>query len=902
MKPRPRRPAFLAPEVVQTSAMDCGPAALKSLLEGFGVPVSYGRLREACQIDLDGTSIDTMEEVAVQLGLGAEQVMVPADHLLVPEAECLPAIVVVRHPNGLAHFVVIWRRHGPFVQVMDPATGRRWTTLRQIRGELYLHQMPVPAADWREWAGSAEFLDVLRARMIELQVPPDEAAGHLREALADPGWRGLAALDACVRMTRALVDSGGLARGREAGRLLRSLVTRCREAPAAAESVVAATWWSARTGPAAADGGEQVLFRGAVLVRVRGDGSGPADPAKLSPELAAALSEPPSRPGRELFRLMMADGLFAPAAIALALAVAGVGVIVETLLFRAFFDLGRELGLGRQRAVALGMVFAVIALFMLLDLPIARGALRLGRHLETRLRVAFLRKIPRLADRYFQSRLTSDMADRSHSVHRLRLVTDFGESFLRAAFELFFTLAGIVWLDPHSLPLAVTAGAVTIGLPVLLTPRLEDWDLRVRSHAGALSRFYLDAFLGLFPIRTHGAQSAVRRQHESLLVDWGRSYLRFRTAEVGADAAVGLVMFLMVVALLSDHLRRQGLDGSILLLVYWGLKLLTLGPLLILSIAVQYPSHRNVALRLLEPLGAPEESEEPIEPVPPSISGEDSGEDGVQDRPGVAIAWRGVSVHAGGHTILDGIDAEIAPGDHVAVVGSSGAGKSSLVGTLLGWHRPAAGQLLVDGLPVGGERLQALRRATAWVDPAVQIWNRSLLHNLRYGAAGELGLPVDHAIRQADLLAVLRKLPDGLQTSLGEGGGLVSGGEGQRVRFARALLRRDVRLVILDEPFRGLDREQRRELLARARRLWQGPTLLCITHDVGETLDFARVLVVENGRIVEDGPPSRLAGEPGSRYATLLAAEREVREGLWESAVWRRLRMERGRLTEGGPR
>src|ERR671923_1912833 len=73
---------LLVPEVVQTSAMDCGPAALKCLLEGFGIPVSYGRLREACQTDVDGTSIDTLEEVAQQLGLEAEQVMLPVDHLL----------------------------------------------------------------------------------------------------------------------------------------------------------------------------------------------------------------------------------------------------------------------------------------------------------------------------------------------------------------------------------------------------------------------------------------------------------------------------------------------------------------------------------------------------------------------------------------------------------------------------------------------------------------------------------------------------------------------------------------------------------------------------------------------------------------------------------------------------
>src|SRR5438270_3317573 len=107
---------LLAPEVIQTSAMDCGPAALKCLLEGFGIAVSYGRLREACQTSVDGTSIDTLEEVARTLGLDAEQMMLPVDHLLLPEAEALPAIVVVTLPAGLTHFVVVWRVHGAWVQ------------------------------------------------------------------------------------------------------------------------------------------------------------------------------------------------------------------------------------------------------------------------------------------------------------------------------------------------------------------------------------------------------------------------------------------------------------------------------------------------------------------------------------------------------------------------------------------------------------------------------------------------------------------------------------------------------------------------------------------------------------------------------------------------------------------
>jgi len=145
---KPNRRWFV-PEVVQTSAMDCGPAALKCLLEGFFIPVSYGRLREACQTDVDGTSIDTLEEVAVQLGLHAEQIMVPPDHLFLPEANTLPAIAVVRLPSGITHFLVIWRTLGPFVQVMDSGSGRRWLTRQQLLDELYLHQIAVPAAGWR---------------------------------------------------------------------------------------------------------------------------------------------------------------------------------------------------------------------------------------------------------------------------------------------------------------------------------------------------------------------------------------------------------------------------------------------------------------------------------------------------------------------------------------------------------------------------------------------------------------------------------------------------------------------------------------------------------------------------------------------------------------------------------
>ncbi|MCA9694625.1 MAG: hypothetical protein KC636_33915, partial [Myxococcales bacterium] len=191
----------LAVEVIQSSAMDCGPAALKCLLEGYGLSVSYDRLRAACQTDVDGTSIDTLEEVAVALGLEAEQTLVPVDHLFAPEAAALPAIAVVRSPGGLTHFVVLWSHAAGMVQVMDPASGRHFTRQDALLRRLFVHRMPAPADALRAWLGSSEFLGPLRRRARALGIKGAAADAWISEATADATLLGLARLDAVVRMT-----------------------------------------------------------------------------------------------------------------------------------------------------------------------------------------------------------------------------------------------------------------------------------------------------------------------------------------------------------------------------------------------------------------------------------------------------------------------------------------------------------------------------------------------------------------------------------------------------------------------------------------------------------------------------------------------------------------------------
>lgn len=878
------RPRFIVPEVVQTSAMDCGPAALGALLEGHGIQAHQGRLREACQTDVDGTSIDTLEEVACALGLDAEQVMVPGEHALLHDGGCLPALLVVVHPDGYPHFVVAWRRVGPWVMVMDPATGRRWIRAHQLQRELYEHAMPVPAEDWRVWAGSEDFLGPMAARAKAVGLGAVGFAAARQRALADPSWRGLDSLDAAIRLTAALVESGGVRRGAVASRILEELFERAQGAAPGPESDIPRRYHS--VWPTGGDGSEQLMMRGAVLVRVRGvregEPAGDERDAATARRLAAVLETPPLRPVRTLARLLARDGLAAPGMVAAALAAASIAAVVEALLFRGLLDLGAWLGVTGQRAgLVIGLLGFLVAL-LLLELPIASALFRMGRHLEGGLRQAVLRKIPRLVDGYFRSRLTSDMAHRIHAVHLLRQLPWSGARLWLGLAGMLATGAGIVWLDPLLAPLVLLAACFSLGVPLALLPLSNEQDGRVRTHAGALARFSLDTLLGLVPLHSHGAQAAMRREHDALLVEWARASLRFHRIAVGTTGLQLFVGTLVAAALLGGHLLHADGLGAVLLLVYWALRMPALGQDVAATIR-QYPALRNSTLRLLEPLQAPEVPEPAAQAaaVTPRTRGLD-------------LELRGVTVRAGGHVLLDGVSLHIQPGEHVALLGVSGAGKSSLVATVLGFHEPSAGELCVDGIPLDSSGLAALRRQLAWVDPSVQLWNRTVLDNLLYGAADEPDMgPV---LRQADLLDMLGTLPQGLQSPVGEGGGSLSGGEGQRLRLGRAMLGSPPRLVLLDEAFRGLDRTARRTLLTRGRERWREATLLCVTHDISETAAFDRVVVMERGRIVELGPPAALGARPDSRYRAMLDAERVSWSALERQARWRRLRMEDGGL------
>ncbi len=851
---------YFIPEVIQTSAMDCGPAALKAMFGGFNRYLSYGRLREACQTDVDGTSIDTIEVIAQQLGLGAVQSMLPVDLLLLKSSACLPAIVVVQLPDGGNHLVVLWRIHGPWLQVMDPGAGRLWLPRRRFLESLYIHEQPVPASACEKWCASAVFTAGLEQRMRALQLPPQV-------------WSDRAHQDAALRLGGALRDAGRLRPGTNA----REFLAQCAAHP----DEIPPQFWAIRRMPRDP---EQVMLRGAVLLSAAGAVSDVPDES-LPTSLARARSEPAPRAWEPVWATLRDSGWRLPAATTVALCAVALGTVIEAMLFRGLFDMGRHLQSTAERLGAIVALVLFLGAILALDWSAAIGSFRLGRQIEMRLRTRFLLKVPRLSDRYFQSRLISDMAFRAHSLQLLRQLPEIAGHCLYLIVSIVITGTAIICVYPGSALLAGLAVIAACGVPSLFMPAMAERDLRHRELSASLGSLYLDSLLGSRAIQAHCAQRTMRSVQAGQLERWAAAGLSQQALFVRVDAVQMAATLACIVALVYRQSMIAQNPAGLLLLIYWAISILLLGREAA-AVARSLPAIRNTLLRFLELIESPEES---------------AGERAAAARPGgVKIDIEEASVVVGGHAVLDRVTLHVRPGEHIGIVGVSGAGKSSLVGCLMGWFQPASGRICVDDAPLDTSRLAQLRSEIAWIDPQVHLFRSTLYDNLRYGNGGHGVGRFGATLEAADLGRILELAPEGLQTPIGEGGTLVSGGEGQRVRIGRALGRAGVRLAILDEPARGLGREERRRMLSSLRAHFNGATMLCVTHDVSDTLDFDRVLVIEQGRILEQGAPRTLHAQPKSRYRALLDEERAVGRDLWANAAWRRLRLQTGKIRERG--
>lgn len=220
---------------------------------------------------------------------------------------------------------------------------------------------------------------------------------------------------------------------------------------------------------------------------------------------------------------------------------------------------------------------------------------------------------------------------------------------------------------------------------------------------------------------------------------------------------------------------------------------------------------------------------------------------------------------------LRNVTATIEAGEIVALVGPSGAGKTTLVNLVPRFYEPQEGALLVDGIDIARVRLADLRRAIAIVPQDVQLFRGSIIENIRYGRLEATDDEVRSAARDANVDDYVSAFPDGYATEVGERGLRLSGGERQRIAIARAVLR-DPRILILDEATSALDSHSEAMIEQALDRLLPGRTTLIIAHRLSTVRRAHKVLYIEAGRVVEIGTHDELLAKGGA-YARLHAAQ-----------------------------
>ena len=237
-----------------------------------------------------------------------------------------------------------------------------------------------------------------------------------------------------------------------------------------------------------------------------------------------------------------------------------------------------------------------------------------------------------------------------------------------------------------------------------------------------------------------------------------------------------------------------------------------------------------------------------------------------------------------GREVFDGFDLQIPAGQRVALVGESGGGKSTLFALLQRFHDPQTGRILIDGQDIATRTQDSLRAMIAIVPQDVGLLNRSVIDNIRYGRPDIPEGEVIAAAAAARCTEFIELLPQGFATVIGDRGVKLSGGQRQRIAIARAILK-GAPILLLDEATSALDTESEAAIRDALARVMQDRTVIASAHRLSTVADFDRIVVLRDGRILEDGPPAALMAQRGAYYALVRNERRRLADGALAEPV-----------------
>jgi subfamily B ATP-binding cassette protein MsbA len=542
------------------------------------------------------------------------------------------------------------------------------------------------------------------------------------------------------------------------------------------------------------------------------------------------------------------------------LTAAGIGMALEAAAAGAFTAMMEpvvnETFVNRNESLRWTLPAAIVALFVLRGIATFAtdyGMARAGRSVVRDLREDILAKYLRLPSSRFDQEAVPSMVSRLN--YDTEQVTQASSDALKTIFTdtltILVLLGVMVWHSPRVTLVMLVVAPVIGSISSIVGRRYRRINRGIQDGVAGMAQTAEQALSAQQDVKIHGAQAFEQARYGVLVNRNLRLGIKVESTKAAASAAVQTLaaIGLAVILVVAGNEASQGrmTAGSFVTLLTAMMAML---PSLKRITNVQNVVQRGVAAadRLFAILDEPDEPDDGTMPI-------------VRARGDVEFRDVGLS-YAGSEVVaLEGISFRAAPGTVTAIVGRSGSGKSSLIRLLPRFYEPTRGEVLVDGRRVQDYRLADLRRQIALVGQRVMLFDDSVAANIAYGEEADPAR-IRAAAEAANAAEFIDRMPGGMDARIGENGALLSGGQRQRLAIARAILR-DAPILILDEATAALDTESERLVQAALDRLIPDRTTLVIAHRLSTVEHADQVLVLDDGRLVEQGTHAQLLARGG---------------------------------------